>query len=193
MKRFGIAILLASSLFTLNAHAAEPRAKAYAGLGLGLVNFAANKSSIPSLSATSSVDSNSYNLNLFAGYQLDPFLGFEIDYIGKGGLTATDQGQTTKLFDVDLTTVAATIGTAVNDNIRIYTKLGGTFWNFSSQQNVKANDGFGPSVGFGADINLYGGDDRKLRIEYNYYHLDRVFVKDASNLSINAVFYLPAK
>jgi hypothetical protein len=162
-------------------------------LGLGQANFSVNRGNVPSLTAASSVNSNSYNLGVFAGYQFDPFLGMELDYLGGGSVTATGMGKTTKLFNVALTTISATMGTPLNDNIRLYAKLGGTSWKFSSQQKVDMNDGFGPSAGLGADINLYGSADRKLRIEYNYYLLDKVYVKSASSLSINAVFYFPAK
>lgn len=193
MKRFGLYAVLAASLVALPAHASESESQWYGGVGLGLTNFSVNKSSVPSLTAASSVDSNSYNLNVFAGYQFDPFLGIELDYLGGGSVTATSHGQTTKLFNVGLTTLSATMGAPLNDNVRLYAKLGGTSWRFSSQQGVDANDGFGPSAGLGADINLYGGSERKLRIEYNYYHLDKVYVKSASSLSINAVFYFPPK
>jgi hypothetical protein len=85
------------------------------------------------------------------------------------------------------------MGTPLNDSVRLYAKLGGTSWRFSSQQGVDTNDGFGPSAGLGADINLYGSSERKLRIEYSYYHLDNAYVKSASSLSVNAVFCFPAK
>lgn len=193
MKRFGFYTVLAASLVALPAQANEPESQWYGGVGLSSTNFSVNKSSVPSLTAASSVNSNSYNLNVFAGYQFDPFLGVELDYLGGGSVTANSQGQTTKVFNVELATLSATMGTPLNDSARLYAKLGGTSWRFSSQQGVNTNDGFGPSAGLGADINLYGSSDRKLRIEYNYYHLDKVYVKSASSLSINAVFYFPPK
>ena len=192
MKRFALCVLLAANLVALPARADEFESQWYGGLGLGLVNFSVNKGSVPALSATSSVNSNSYNLNAFAGYQFDPFLGFELDYLGGGSVTASSLGQTSKLFNVALTTISATMGTPLNDNVRIYAKLGGTFWKFSSQRSVAMNDGFGPSAGLGVDVNLYGNSERKLRIEYNYYHLDNVYVKNAGSLNINAIFYLPS-
>lgn len=193
MKRFGLFAALAASLIALPAQANESESQWYGGLGLGSTNFSVNKISVPSLTAESSVNSNSYNLNVFAGYQFDSLLGIELDYLGGGSVTATSQGQTMKLFNVELTTISATMGVPLNDSVRLYAKLGGTSWKFSSQQGVDSNDGFGPSVGLGADINLYGNSDRKLRIEYNHYQLDKVFVKSASSLSINAIFYFPPK
>ncbi len=191
MKRLGSYALLTASLAASPTQANEQESQWYAGVGLGVASFSVNKDSVPSLSAASSVNSNSYNLNVFAGYQFDPFLGIELDYLGGASVTATSLGQTTKLFDVELTTIAATMGAPVNDSVRLYAKLGGTSWKFSSQQNANMSGGFGPSAGLGADINLYGSSERKLRIEYNYYLLDKVYVKSASTLSLNAVFYFP--
>ncbi len=190
MKQLGFYALLAASLVAPPTQANELESQWYAGVGLGLASFSVNKNSVPSLSAASSVNSNSYNLNVFAGYQFDPFLGIELDYLGGASVTATNLGQTTKLFNVELTTISATMGAPLNDSVRLYAKLGGTSWKFSSQ-NADMNGGFGPSAGLGADINLYGNSERKLRIEYNYYLLDKVYVKSASSLSINAVFYFP--
>jgi hypothetical protein len=193
MKWFGLYAVLAASLIALPAQARESESQWYGGVGLGLTNFSVSESRVPSLTAASSVNSNTYNLNAFAGYQFDPYLGTELDYLGGGSVTATSQGQTTKLFNVELTTLSATMGAPLNDRVRLYAKLGGTSWKFSSQQGVDTSNGFGPSAGLGADINLYGSSERKLRIEYNYYQLDKVFVKSASSLSINAVFYFPPK
>lgn len=193
MKRLGLSALLAVNIIACPVHADELGSKLYAGLGLGTANFSVNRESISALTGASSVNASSYNLNVFTGYQFDQFLGIQLDYMGGGSLTATSQGKTNKLFDVSLITISATMGAPLNDNLRIYAKLGGTSWRFSSQQNVALNDGFGPSAGLGADINLYGSSERRLRIEYNYYHLDKVYVKNASSLSINAVFYFPPK
>jgi len=188
MKRYAIYTLLAAGLVSFQAQANELEPQWYGGLGMGMVNFLVNEGSVPTLTGTSSVNSTSYNINIFAGYQFDPFLGLELNYLGGGSVTATNQAQTTKLFDVSLSTISATMGVPLNDSLRLYAKLGGTSWKFSSPQGAGLNDGFGPSVGLGANINLFGGSDRMLRIEYNYYHLDKVYVRSASNLSINAVF-----
>jgi hypothetical protein len=193
MKRLGLYALLAANLTALPAQADEFESQWYGGVGLGLAKLSVNKNSVPYLSAASSVNSNSYNLNVFAGYQFDPFLGIELDYLGGGSVTATSLGQTSKLFSVGLTTISATMGAPLNDNVRLYAKLGGTSWKFSSQRSVDMNDGFGPSAGLGADINLYGSAERRLRIEYNYYQLDKVYVKSASSLTISAIFNFPEK
>ena len=189
MKRLGAYILLAVSFVAKSASADEIAFPWYAGVGLDVVNFSVNKGSVPSLTPTSSVDSTSYNPNFLLGYQFDSFLGTELGYLGGGSVTSTDNGQTTQLFKVDLMTLAATMGAPVNDNVRLYAKLGGTSWKFSSWQNGNKNDGFGPCIGIGADINLYGDLDRTMRIEYIHYRLDNVYVKSASNLSINAIFH----
>ena len=191
MKNLCVATLIASSLFTLSAHADEAQQHWYGGLGLAAVNFSANKSSFPSLTHNDSIESQSQNLNLFLGYQFDPMLGLELDYLSGGSVSSKNLGKTSKLFNVELTTLTSVIGASINDNVRIFAKLGGTMWSFASQQSAEMNNGFGPTIGVGADINFYGNSDRKLRVEYNSYHLDNVFVKKANSVSINAVFLLP--
>jgi hypothetical protein len=191
MKQNKLYVLLIAALITAPAHADENSQFSYFGVGIAGSNFSVNKSANSPLTTATSINSNSTNLNIFAGWQLDSFLGMELDYLNGGAVTATSQGQTTKVFDTEMTTIAATMGTPLNDSIRVYAKLGGTFWKFHSQQNVDLNNGFGSSLGLGADINFYGGSERKLRIEYNNYRLDNVYVKNANSLSINAVFSFP--
>jgi hypothetical protein len=43
--------------------------------------------------------------------------------------------------------------------------------------------------GLGADINLYGGNERKLRVEWDYYKPDNVYVKNINSLTANLVFF----
>jgi hypothetical protein len=191
MKR--LVPLMMVGLVVLPAKADEIDPYVYAGVGLSRVNFAVNKNSIPTLTTAAEVNANSYNLNLFAGYQFDRLLGMELNYLGSGAVTATDQGQTRKLFGVELAALSATFKTKLNDSVDLYAKLGGASWNFSPQQGLEKSDGFGPCLGLGADINLYGGGDRKMRLEYSYYHLDKVYMKSANTLSISAVFNFPVK
>ena len=140
-----------------------------AGLGLDLAHVSVNRSSFPALSPAATINSNAYNLNFFAGYQIDEFLGLDFDWLYGGTVRANDLGQTTKLFGLNLMTFSATLNKTVNGNLHLYGKVGGTIWSFSSDQNVPKNTGAGPAIGLGADINLYGGNERKLRLEWDYY------------------------
>lgn len=191
MKQNKFYALLIASLLTVPAHADENSQFSYFGVGIAESNLSMNKSANSSLTTATSINSNSTSLNIFTGWQFDSFLGMELDYLNGGTVTATSQGRTNKVLDTEMTTIAATMGSVLNDSVRLYTKLGCTFWSFHSQQNVDLNNGFGPSFGLGADINFYGGSERKLRIEYNHYLLDDVYVKNANSLSINAMFSFP--
>ncbi len=176
---------------------AKPAAPSgYWGLGFDWMNFSMNRGGVlntfPSLSQGANLQSSSANLHGFVGFRLDEILSVQCDLIGMGSVRVTDLGVTRKLFDPILFSVSAVMTQPLSNNLKAYGKLGGSYWSLSqpltSTQALNLNSGFGLSFGAGLDINLYGGTDRVLRLEWNHYKMDGVLIDKADGLTLGANF-----
>ncbi|MDH2915308.1 MAG: hypothetical protein PXX77_00380 [Gallionella sp.] len=179
-----------------NASVTKPTTLGYWGIGFDLINFSANRngvlSTFPSLTQNASIQSNSANLRGFVGFQFDEFLGAQFDLASMGSVRSTDLGVTKQLFNPTLFSISAVLNKPISENLKAFGKLGGTYWYLdqpSATQNTPSlNSGFAPSFGVGLDFNLYGGSERMLRLEWNYYKMDGVLLNSANSLSLNALF-----
>jgi hypothetical protein len=168
----------------------------YWGIGFDMTNFSTNRNGVlaafPALTTNTSIQSNSSNLRLFAGYEFDEFLGAQFDWSGLGSVRGTDGGVSRQLFDPDLISFSAVLNQPVSDKLKLFGKLGGTYWGLrkagAAQNDPAMNSGFGPNLGIGLDLNLYGGSERMIRLEWNYYKMDGVILNNANSLSLNALF-----
>jgi hypothetical protein len=167
----------------------------YGGLGLDFSRITPMRDSIIStlgLPSTTKIDGDSFNLALYGGYRFDDFFALQAELSSGGTVRATNAGQTTELFDVSMFTISARLSLLQSERMTMYGKLGGTFWAFTEGSGSSAltlNDGFGPSLGAGLDINLYGGGERRLRLEWTHHRFDGVLVKSANSFTIGAVFF----
>jgi hypothetical protein len=194
MKHIALASLFTAMLAstpTLASEIGTQESYEYVGIGVGSTRLAANQQNLPGVTAGASLSSNSSNFNIFVGKQFDSFLGMEIGYQSGAAITAREAGATREVMKADFMTIAATMGTPFNERIGMYGKLGGAFWKYAFSNGNYSKQGFAPSVGLGMNVNLYGGTSRQLRLEYNYYRLENVYLKSAGVLSVNALFVLP--
>lgn len=174
----------------------RPLKTGYWGIGFDVTNYAVNRSGIlanfSTLPASSNIQSSSNNLRGFVGYKFDEFLGAQIDFAGLGSVRSSSGGITKQLFNPDLFSISAVLSKPISDELSMFGKLGGTYWSLrksgAAQNDPSMNSGFGPSFGVGLDINLYGGRERMLRLEWNYYKMDGVLLNNANSLSLNALF-----
>jgi hypothetical protein len=194
MKRKTAGLLLISMLASSAVCAEEINATkpfTYWGLGVGHTQLTAKQENLPGVSSSAKLDSGSGNFNIFAGMQIDPYLGMELGYQTGASLVANEAGTAKEVMAVNFTSIAATIGSPFNETFGMYGKVGGVFWRYNFTGDNTSRHGFAPTFGVGMNINLYGDTVRQLRVEYNYHLLETTYLKRAGALSINAVFLMP--
>ncbi len=189
-----ISLILACCLLPLSSQADEV-SSVYFGVGLNATRFSPSTSdlsaSYPSLSPSSELNTTSYNLAGYVGYNFDSFLGAELDLIAGGSVSADTAGQQVKLFDVSLLTISAVFNHQLSDRVNLFGKLGGTAWGFTqtnSTANSPENSGVSPSIGLGMDINLYGGKERQMRIEWMRTNFNNGILSNANCFTISGLF-----
>lgn len=173
-----------------------PTHQGYWGVGYNMTKFSTNRNGVlttfNTLSPATSVDGATSNLAAFAGWRFDELLAAQMDMFTGGSVRATDAGVQKKLFEVSLLTISAVANHKLSDQLNLYGKLGGTFFMLSqpltSNASLTVDNGFGPSFGVGLDYNLYGGSERMLRLEWNYYRMDNVLLSNANGLTLSALF-----
>ena len=119
----------------------------------------------------------------------------ETELLFMGDITARDAGQTFKIFNVSTFAITATLGKQLTPRTRLFTRLGIHSWNISeSSRNVDTNNGGEDlTYGFGADFNVYGGSSRQLRIQWNHYEYDGIFIDSSDTLSMSLLFLIGAE
>lgn len=179
-----------------NLPTSNPTPSGYWGIGFDMINYSANRNGVlatfPSLTQNASIQSSSSNLRGFVGFRFDEFLGAQLDFASMGSVRSKDLGVTKQLFNPSLFSISAVINKPISDKLKAFGKLGGTYWYLDQpnapQNTPSLNSGFAPSFGIGLDINLYGGSERMVRLEWNYYKMDGVVLNSANSLSLNALF-----
>ncbi len=170
--RFSLAVGLGNSQFDLN----EP----------GLVS---NYSTVTSASSFSdSVTSFSF----FVGYQLDQYLSLESEFVSVGDVTATEAGLTSKLFDVSTLSITVALSNQLSERIRVFGRMGAHFWDISESSGSlnTINNAVDLTYGLGVDINIYGDRSRQLRLQWNHYEYDGVFIDGGDIISANLLFQI---
>ena len=167
----------------------------YIGMGIGSSQFNLNKNNLieeySDLGATSSFGDNSTSFNFFGGWSLDRYLDIEADFISTGDITAKDGNREVKLFDVTTLAISTVLSKQINENARIFGKIGVHFWDISeSSGNLDTiNNAIDLTYGLGADLNLYGDKSRQLRLQWNRYEYDGVFIDSNDTISASLLFH----
>lgn len=130
---------------------------------------------------------------MFGGYQFDNHLAIESTYVVVGDVVARNDGVSRKLFSTEGLTVSGVLRQDVKEHVTLFGKLGGYFWDVTDAQHNpgRSSDGMDLTYGVGADINIYGNKSRRVRVQWNRYGYDDVFIKQADVATIGALFMFP--
>ncbi len=167
------------------------------GLGIGNSNFNLNQSGIvasfsPPLTGSSTFNDSATAFSFYGAKRLDEYLTLEADLLFSGDITATEADQIIKLFDVSSLAFTLALGKQFRERIALFGRLGAHFWAISesSVDLNTINNAVDLTYGIGMDVNLYGDRSRQLRIQWNHYEYDGVFIDDSDTLTVNLLFLI---
>ncbi|MCH7880371.1 MAG: outer membrane beta-barrel protein [Proteobacteria bacterium] len=165
-------------------------------VGLGNSQFDLNEPGLVSnytmLTSTSSFSDSVTSFSFFVGYQLDPYLSLESEFVSAGDVTATEAGLVSKLFDVSILSITVALSNQVSERIRLFGRIGTHFWNISESTGAvnTINNAVDLTYGLGVDFNVYGDRSRQLRLQWNHYEYDGVFIDAGDIISVNLLFQI---
>lgn len=142
------------------------------------------------LSSSSNIDDSTSALLFSFGYILDDYLSIGADLITAGSLTANDTGTSYKLFSTDTISVYARISKAITSSVSVYGKLGAHLWSLSENLTAPGglDDGVDLTYGVGTHIDVYGGSNRQLQLQWNHYEYNGVYVESQDVVSLGILF-----
>lgn len=165
-------------------------------VGLGNSQFDLNEPGLVSnytmLTSTSSFSDSVTSFSFFVGYQLDPYFSLESEFVSAGDVTATEAGLVSKLFDVSILSITVALSNQVSERIRLFGRIGTHFWNISESTGAvnTINNAVDLTYGLGVDFNVYGDRSRQLRLQWNHYEYDGVFIDAGDIISVNLLFQI---
>lgn len=166
-------------------------------LGIGNSNFQLNQPGIvasysPPLTGSSTFSDSATAFSFYGAKRLDEYLTLEADLLFSGDITATEAGQLIKLFDVSSLAITLALGKQFGERTALFARLGAHFWDISESSGSldSINGAVDITYGVGMDINLYGDRSRQLRIQWNHYEYDGVFIDDSDTLTVNLLFLI---
>jgi len=164
----------------------------YVGLGIGESLLGLNKSNIASAfsAATTASDYNhdDFAFNIYGGYFLDRLLAVEFGYAELGNVIATTNGTSSRLFNIYSLYVDTLLNHRYNRNATIYAKVGAHFWDIGTNSGSSITNGTDLILGTGIELNIYGGNNRVIRVEWMHYQFDKVYLDSSDTLSLSLVF-----
>jgi len=197
MKNLTRYSMLLSVLTFLSIQAAAQEAPFSVSVGIGNSSFQLNEANIvtsygPPLNSFSTFDDSATAFSLYGAMRLDEYLTLETDLLIAGDVTVSEGGQTFKLFDVSSLAVTLALGRQVGERSRVFARLGAHFWDISESSGDlnTINNAVDLTYGVGVDVNLYGDRSRQLRIQWNHYEYDGVFIDDSDTLTANLLFLI---
>jgi hypothetical protein len=163
----------------------------YFGVGLASTDLQTNEKNMSATYGDGSAadfDHNGTAFKLFVGYQVDPLLGLEAGLTSFGEIVMTDSQAKRNLFNADGVYIAATATRPVTKNINAQAKLGMFFWSLNDKHDKTLEDGQGLTYGVGLDINLYGGKERTLLVEWEHHNFSGVALEEADSIGVSLKF-----
>ena len=168
----------------------------YLGLGVGQSSFGFNKPNIvadyPQLSSSSRIKDDATAFSFYGGIPFDEYLSLEFDFVLAGDISAKEANRNRKLFDVSTLAITAMLSKPLSENSRFFGRLGAHLWDISeSSGNLDTiNNAVDLTFGFGMDINIYGDTSRQLRVQWNHYEYDGIYLEDSDVVSVSLLFEL---
>jgi len=137
MKKTAIAIAVALAGFATVAQAAPKDNTWYTGAKLGWSQYH-DTGFIPNNGPT---HENQLGAGAFGGYQVNPYVGFEMgyDWLGRMPYKGDNINGAYKAQGVQLT---AKLGYPITDDLDVYTRLGGMVWRADTKANVPSGASF---------------------------------------------------
>jgi len=186
--------LLTSSTGSLASsdHWPDKEQRIHYGIGIGLALPAHNDNNIinafSAANTNSSMNNDDFSFKLFGGYRFDPFLSLEFGFSDLGNTIATTNGSPSKLFNTYTAYINTIMTQRYNDKAALFGKIGAHFWNHGPNRTSKLAEGTDLSLGAGLELNLYGNSSRVIRIEWDRYLFDNIYIDTIDTLSLNLVF-----
>lgn len=168
-------------------------------LGVGNSQFQLNQpeliASYAALDSSSSFADSSTAFNIFGGMRLDEHLSLGLDLLLAGDIVARGGGRSIKLFDVSTFAVTVALTNPIGQRAQLFAQLGVHMWDISkSSDNFDTlNSAVDLTYGVGVDINLYGDRSRQLRIQWNHYEYDGIFIDSSDTLLLSILFLIGAE
>jgi hypothetical protein len=80
----------------------------------------------------------------------------------------------------------------VTERIRLFGRIGTHFWDISESSGAlnTINNAVDLTYGLGVDINIYGDRSRQLRLQWNHYEYDGVFIDNGDIISVSLLFQI---
>ncbi|WP_058913135.1 porin OmpA [Entomohabitans teleogrylli] len=168
MKKTAIAIAVALAGFATVAQAAPKDDTWYAGAKLGWsqfhdTGFYGNGYNINN----NNVDNDQLGAGAYGGYQVNPYLGFEMgyDWLGRMRYKGTNSGA----FKAQGVQLTAKLGYPITDDLDLYTRLGGMVWRADANGSGGGkNHDTGVSPVFAGGVEWAITQDIATRLEYQW-------------------------
>lgn len=167
------------------------------GVGVGSTAFNLDEANIVanyvSLNDSATFTDNSTTFVIYGGIRLDEYMVIETDFLMQGDIAATQSGVKRKLFDVDTLSVTVALQHELSSRINAFARIGVHMWDATvgSDSLTSVDSSVDLTYGLGLDINVYGGKERVMRIQWNHYEYDGVFLDHGDTLSLSLRFLFP--
>jgi hypothetical protein len=167
------------------------------GVGLGYSSFNLNETNLinssPDLNPGAQFDDSATTFNLSGAWIMDDHFAMELDLVFAGDVTVTDSGIKSKLFDVITLATTLAYTQRVSEGIKLFGRFGVHFWDISEGSSYgyysnSINSAVDLTYGLGVDFSLFGNRARQLRLQWNHYVYDGVFINDNDIISLNLMF-----
>lgn len=170
----------------------EPATVWSIGVGIGTSQLQANESTVareyPELQPGFRIDESTTGFRVVGSYHFDPVLALDLEFVELGDVLAEDASGRHKLFSISGMTTAVRARHRLSGSAEVFGRLGAFLWISTANVDNTVDDGLDITYGLGTDINLYGGFERVLRLEWDYYGFNGVTLDSASILSASLVF-----
>lgn len=186
----GLVALSASGLVVAEA---QPVPLAWeVGVSLGQASHAHRRAStlaqFPSVPATATLSDTDTGYKIFTAYRMDEFLSLEVAVVDLGDVLAEDGATLTNLYGVMGLSAEVTGRMPLSRRITAFGGFGFFVWDASRPNHTTVDSGTEMTWGLGLDINVYGGAERRLRVEWERYDFDSTLLERADFLSVGLLF-----
>lgn len=164
MKKTAIAIAVALAGFATVAQAAPKDNTWYTGAKLGWSQY----HDTGFINNNGPTHENQLGAGAFGGYQVNPYVGFEMgyDWLGRMPYKGSVENGAYKAQGVQLT---AKLGYPITDDLDVYTRLGGMVWRADTKSNFDGkNHDTGVSPVFAGGVEYAITPEIATRLEYQW-------------------------